>query len=85
MRLTATDKAIGELNMRKADIERARDYIVAGDPNRADIATLDRVMADLKDIDRCVEILRSVAPAPKPEKVAKPRRERKSKKAEAES
>lgn len=77
MRLTATDKAIGELNMRKADIERAAAYL-AGTPTG--VSAADRIAADIDDIDSCVQLLRTVAAPPKVAKVpkvaraAKPRR-----------
>jgi hypothetical protein len=69
MRLTATDKAIGELNMRKANIEFAKGLI----ENKVDLG------AALDDIDRCIELLRTVAPAPKPEKAARVAKTRKRK------
>lgn len=78
MRLTATDKAIGELNMQKADIERAARYVADGVDFHA-AAT---------DIDRCIEILRSVSTAVVAKKAAKsekPKRVRKSKKADEDS
>lgn len=78
MRLTATDKAIGELNMRKADIERASAYIDKANGRADEGASL--IASDLADIDRCITLLRVVAPPPKPEKASKPRAPRKSKK-----
>jgi len=75
MRLTATDKAIGEINMRRADLERAKAVI--------EKYGVDNAMTGIGDelglMDRCIDMLRSVAPAPKPEKADKPKRVRKSK------
>lgn len=84
MRLTATDKAIGELNMRRADIERATTYLESR--NGVDVNDLvhQAVKCDLADIDRCIELLRAVAPAPKLEKVAKVGKPRKARKGAAE-
>lgn len=75
MRLTATDKAIGELNMRKADIERAKAFIEKYDVD----SVMEGINGELALMDRCADMLRSVAPAPKPEKspkVGKPRKAR---------
>ena len=72
MRLTATDKAIGELNMQKADILRAKQIIHDG----------GNIDAMLSDIDRCIAILETVKPQPKPEKPSAARRSRKGKKSE---
>lgn len=83
MRLTATDKAIGEVNMRRADVERAKSFIERFDTSDAAIV-LSGIKEELALMDYCVEMLRSVAPAPKPEKVAKERKPRK-RKAEAEA
>lgn len=79
MRLTATDKAIGELNMRKADIERAQALLQEYGENAE-----KGIVSDLVDIDRCIKLLQSVAPAPKPEKPAKERKPRTRKKAAGE-
>jgi hypothetical protein len=60
MRLTAAEKAIGALNMRKADIERAQLYLEKGE----DLTT------QLADIERCIELLHAmqIETAPKPRK-----------------
>ncbi len=84
MRLTATDKAIGEVTMLKADIERAKAFIEKYGAEHAEVA----IVEELALMDRCIELLRSVQPAPKPEKAAKvgkPRKSRKSNGAEAEA
>lgn len=84
MRLTATDKAIGELNMRRADIERATSYLEQRNGVDVDDLVHQAVKRDLGDIDRCIELLRAVAPAPKPEKAPKVGKPRKSRKGAAE-
>lgn len=76
MRLTATDKAIGKLNMHRAGLELGKALIVKHGIENA----LAGIEGEIADTDRCIELLRYVAPAPKPEKVAKPRTPRKSKK-----
>lgn len=71
MKRTATEKAIGELNMRKSDIERAKLFLEKGDD-------LDE---QLGDIERCIALLRDMAIEPS----AKPKRTRKRKLAGAEA
>ena len=62
MRLTAIDKAIGNLTMRKSDIERAKLYIEKGED-------IDQQLAD---IERCIELLHAMNIETAP-KVRKPR------------
>ena len=84
MRLTATDKAIGEINMRRADMERARALLEKYSTSPImDHPAWDGIADELALMDRCIDMLRSVAPQPKPEK-PKVERKRKAKKAEAE-
>lgn len=81
MRLTATDKAIGELNMRKADLDRATAIVLKYGVEKA----TEGMTIEYADIDRCIELLRAVQPAPKPEKAAKVGKPRKSRKGTAEA
>lgn len=86
MRLTATDKAIGELHMRRADIARALDYIKE---TPSGVSTEDRIAGDLADIERCVDLLKTVSAPPKVAKVPRaartPKAAKLKKSVEAES
>lgn len=81
MRLSATDKAIGELNMRRADIDRARDYIEEHTAENA----VNAIKGDIADIDRCITLLKSVGSAQAAPVVKKPRAARKAKKSETDA
>lgn len=74
MRLTATDKAIGEINMRKADIERARALVASGLDLGAEMALLDR----------CIEVLRSTSGTVAPKKQPKADKPKAAKRSKAE-
>ena len=71
MKLTATEKAFGQLTMRKADIERAKAFI----------DTETDLVIELSDIERCIALLRAMAmeDAPKPPRKPRTRKPRAAK------